>query len=295
MELRHLRAFVAVAEERSFTAAATRLYVVQSAVSASVKALEHELGAVLLERTSRRVDLTDAGAVLLPHARAALDAARDAREAVAEVRGGLRGTVRVGTMTSIGLVDVPGLLGSFRRSHPGVALRLSAAPSGSRGLVEAVAERRLDLAFVSVPGGSAPGVRLTALAEAPMDLVVPPDHPLAASAEVTVPDLDGLEFVDSPAGFGNRAVTDDAFDAAGARRRVTIEVADIGTAAAYVRQGLGVAVLPRFTVAHLTDLVVVPFAGDALRWPMSLALPADRSPGAATTALARHVREQLGR
>jgi DNA-binding transcriptional LysR family regulator len=128
-----------------------------------------------------------------------------------------------------------------------------------------------------------------------MDLVVPADHPLASAGEVTVPDLDGLDFIDSPPGFGNRSVTDAAFDAAGAHRRVTIEVADIGTAPAYVRHGLGVAVLPRFTVTHLADLVVVPFGGDALRWPMSLALPADRSPGAATAALARHVRETLTR
>lgn len=296
MELRHLHAFVAVAEERSFTAAAARLVVVQSAVSASVKALERELGTSLLERTSRRVDLTDAGATLLPHARAALDAARDAREAVTAVRHGLGGTVRVGTMTSVGLVDVPALLGAFHRERPGVALRLSAAPSGSHGLVEAVADRRLDLAFVSVPGGSAPGVRLTEVASAAMDLVVPEGHPLAGGAPVGIADLDGLDFIDSPAGYGNRAVTDQAFAAAGVHRRVTLEVADIGTAAAYVRHGLGVAVLPRFVAepAGAARHAVVVHLVDDLRWPMQLALPAERRPAAATLALAQHIRRSAG-
>lgn len=90
MELRQLEYFVAVAEEANFTRAAARLHVVQSAVSATIKGLERELGTPLLDRNSKRVLLTDAGAALLPRAHLTLDAARDAADAVAEVRGGLR-------------------------------------------------------------------------------------------------------------------------------------------------------------------------------------------------------------
>src|SRR3954447_16658405 len=124
MELRHFEYFVAVAEERSFTRAAARLHVVQSGVSAVIKSLERELGVALLERTSKRVALTDAGEVLLPRARAALDAVRDARDAIDQVRGGLRGTVRIGTLTSVSVIDVPALLGEFHRGHPDVLLQL---------------------------------------------------------------------------------------------------------------------------------------------------------------------------
>jgi len=286
MELRQLGAFVAVVEEGTFTAAAGRLLLVQSAVSASVQALEREVGAPLLTRGPRRVALTDAGAALLPHARAALDAARDAREAVELVRGGLTGTVRVGTMPSVGLVDVPALLGAFHRAHPGVALRLSASTSGSAGLAAAVADRHLDLAFVSVPGGAAPGVRLLDLASAPMDLLVPPGHDLADRAggrPVDLAEVGALDFIDSPAGYGNRA-------AAGLERRVTVEVADIGTVAGYVRHGLGVAIVPRFTAAAAPDLPALVLAA-GLRWPLALAVPRDRRPSAATAALVRHVRE----
>src|SRR3954464_8330413 len=121
MELRHFEYFVAVAEERSFTRAAARLHVVQSGVSAVIKSLERELGADLLERTSKRVALTDAGEALLPRARAALEAAQAARDAVGEVRGGLRGTLRIGILNSVAELDIPGLLGTFHRTYPGVA------------------------------------------------------------------------------------------------------------------------------------------------------------------------------
>jgi DNA-binding transcriptional LysR family regulator len=290
VELRHLEYFVAVAEERSFTAAAARLHVVQSAVSAGVKALERELAERLLDRTPRRVDLTDAGAALLPKAQATLDAARDARDVVAEVRGGLRGTVRVGTMTSVGLLDVPGLLGEFHRRHPGVLLRLTAAPSGSKGLVDALMERRLDLAFVSLPGQPPPQLQLTELARTPMVLVLPVDHPLAGRARVPIADLADLDFIDSPIGYGNRGVADRAFHSAGVPRRVSIEITDIATATAYVRNGLGIALLPRFAIGSEAGVVALPVDGADLEWPLSLAAPQDRALSSATRALLELIR-----
>ena len=285
VELRHLEYFVAVAEERSFTRAAARLHMVQSAVSAAIKSLERELGVALLDRTSKRVTLADAGAALLPKARIALDAARDARDAVAEVRGGLRGTVRVGTMTSVSLIDLPALLGDFHRRHPGVLLRISAAPSGSHGLVDALTERRLDLAFVSVPGQHPAGIELTDLAHSVIDLVVPDDHALAARGSVPIGELAGLDFIDFPAGYGNRAVADRAFAAAAVPRRVVIEITDIATGTDFVRHGLGIALLPRFIIGSQPGLTRLTVTGADLQWPLSLATPADRTPGAAARAL----------
>ncbi|GAA4589005.1 DNA-binding transcriptional LysR family regulator [Actinoplanes octamycinicus] len=285
VELRQLEYFVAVAEEQHFSRAAERLHVVQSAVSAAIKTLERELGVPLFDRNAKRVLLTDAGAALLPRARTALDAARDARDAVDEVRGGLRGTLRLGVLTSIRLLDLPALLGEYHRRHPGVLLQTSAAPSGSAGLVTALTEHRLDLAFVSLPGPPPPGIRLLPLASAQLDLVVPPGHPLAGRESVPITELAGLDFIDSPAGYGNRAVADRAFAAAGVRRRVTIEISDIGTGADYVRHGLGITLLPRFLLDGITGVAVLPVTGADLRWPLSLAMPADRTPGAATRAL----------
>ncbi|GAA4963772.1 LysR family transcriptional regulator [Kineococcus glutinatus] len=285
MELRHLEYFAAVAQERSFTRAAARLNTVQSNVSAAVRSLERELGAALLERTSRTVSLTDAGAALLPRAHAVLDAARDARDAVSQVRGGLRGTLRVGTLTSVGLVDLPELLGRFHRQHPGVRLQVSVAPSGSGGLVEALRERRLDVALVSVPGPAPAGIRLTRLAESVIDLVVPDGHRLADREEVHIGDLADLEFIDFPVGYGNRTVADRAFAAASVARRVGIEITDIATGADFVRHGLGIALLPRFVIAERPGTRRLTVTGADLTWPLSLAVPTNRPLGAAARAL----------
>ncbi|WP_415972755.1 LysR family transcriptional regulator [Rhodococcus sp. 077-4] len=293
MELRHLEYFVAVSEEQNFTRAAARLHIVQSAVSAAIKSLERELGASLLDRNSKRVLLTEAGSALLPRARAVLDAARDARDVVDEVRGGLRGTLRIGTLTSIGLIDLPGLLGEYHRRFPHVQLFTGAAASGTQGLVESVADGRLDLAFVSDPGSHPVGVDVRELASSVLDLALPLDHALAGRKSLTLADIAEFDFIDSPVGFGNRAVADRAFAAAGLRRRVAIEITDISTGADYVRNGLGIALLPSFVLSG-TDGVRVKTIMDAdLRWPLAVATPTARTPSAAVRALLSVIDEYL--
>lgn len=293
MELRHLEYFVAVADESSFTRAAARLHVVQSGVSAVIKSLERELGAPLLERTSKRVALTDAGRALLPRARAALDAARAARDAVDEVRGGLRGTLRIGMMTSVALVDMPALMGNFHKSHPEVALQLSVSPRGSSGLVDALTDGSLDVALVSVPGRPPAGVRVRQLVSLPMELVLPQGHPLADIPEISVADLAGERFVDFPLGYGNRAVVDRAFAAAGIERHVSLEVTDITTGASFVAHGLGVAILNRFAVPDGLGVVIRPLADAGLDWPLGVAVSAVRAPSAAARALLAMIDDHL--
>ncbi|MET7355343.1 LysR family transcriptional regulator [Streptomyces mirabilis] len=296
MELRQLECFVAVAEESSFTRAAARLHVVQSAVSATIAALEAELHTRLLERTSRRVSLSDSGRALLPKARAALDAVRDARDAVDDVTGGVRGTLRVGTLSSLGMIDLPALLGRFHREYPAVAVRLATAASdgGSPGLLQALTEGRLDLAFVSMPGPPPPGAQCRDLTATPLDLVVPAGHRLARQSRVGLGELAGEAFIDFPSGYGNRAVTDRAFAAAGLQRHVAIEITAIGAGADFVRHGLGVALLPRGSAEPDADLVSLPITGADLNWPMSLATPGNRTPSAAARAFEHLVDQHLG-
>ncbi|MFI5910082.1 LysR family transcriptional regulator [Dactylosporangium sp. NPDC051541] len=284
MELRHLVYFVTVAEERNFTRAAQRLRVVQSGVSAAVRTLERELGARLFERSSQRVTLTDAGAALLPEARATIDAAQAARDAVQEVRGGLRGTLRIGTLISVPFVDLPRLLGRFRADHPAVDLRLRAAPTGSAGLAASLADGELDVAFLSLPGRTPPGLSCRILAEEPIVGVLPVAHRLAERPELTLADLADEPFVDSPPGYGNRTEVDRGFAAAGLHRRVALEVADIATVRQYVREGLGIALIPRFSVPDEPGLRVVPVTTD-LRWTFAVATASARRPTAAVRAL----------
>ncbi|GLY92521.1 LysR family transcriptional regulator [Actinoallomurus iriomotensis] len=289
MELRQLECFVAVVEESSFTRAAARLHVVQSAVSATIASLERELETPLLLRTTRQIGLTDAGLQLLPKARATLEAARDARDAVHQVTGGIRGTLRIGTMSSLGLIDLPALLGQFHHEYPAVSIQLAIVGTGSPGLVAALSEGRLDLAFVSIPGHQPAGVRVRDLTSIPLDLVVPRDHPLAGRSEVAIAELADESFIDFPPGYGNRTVTDRAFEAAGLTHHVTIEITDITVGSDFVRHRFGVALLPRAVLLPDEDLAVLRVTDADLDWPISLATATGRTPGAAARAFEEYV------
>src|SRR3954454_23530557 len=120
MELRQLAYFLAVAEERHFTRAAERVSIAQPAVSQQIRRLEAELGEPLFLRDRRGVTLTPAGDALLPHARAALAAVGEAREAAAALRGLLTGTVALGLVLPPPDRRITRLLGAFRRRHPGI-------------------------------------------------------------------------------------------------------------------------------------------------------------------------------
>lgn len=244
MELRQLRVFVAIAEEGTFTAASDRLMVVQSAISATVRALERELGVALFDRTTRRVELTDAGRALLPEARATLEAARLATDAVDQVRGGLRGTVSIGIMqaSASDAVSVPRLVAGFRTEHPGVAVTVRHV-GGSENIASNVVDGELDLGILSLPG-EYPGLELTELGSEPMQLACAQEHRLAGREVVSLAELADEPFVDGPPGWGIRIVADDAFAAAGIRRSLTVEVNDTQSILQFVAEGLAVALLP---------------------------------------------------
>ncbi|MCU1577141.1 MAG: hypothetical protein JWP70_1845 [Leifsonia sp.] len=292
MELRRLEHFVAVAEEQSFTRASQRIHLVQSALSVSIKALEAELGAPLFERTTHRVELTDAGIALLPEARATLAAAQGARDAVDAVAGGLRGTLRIGIMQSVTAFDLAALLVQFHRERPGVELKPRPTRGGTMALVQDVASGELDLAFVSVPGRKHPGVTLTPLVTEPILLAVPPGHRLESREFVTLQDVAGETFVEVPSGWGTRLRTDQALAQAGVERVVGVEVADLSTLAELVRAGLGLGFLPESTLIGANRVNLVSLE-PKLMWEVSLAVPSTRRPSAAALAFLQLVRKTM--
>ncbi|MFD6159428.1 LysR family transcriptional regulator [Nocardia sp. NPDC060256] len=293
MELRHLEYFVAVAEERSFTRAAARLHVVQSAVSAAIKTLERELRTEILRRTSREVALTEAGVALLPRARVILDSVRETVDAIDAVRGTVGGEVRLGLMASVPWLDLPAVLGRMHAEHPEVRLRLSHRAGGSRELAAAVVAGELDVAILSEPGPFGRKLRLTELRSFPMRLLVPSAHPLAEKRSVRLEELEGETFVDLQQGFGSRAVVDRAFAAADLTRNVSIELGDGSVVADYVRQGLGIAILPAAFARADPAVRSLALTGTDLAWRMSLAVPRDRELGTAAKVLSTMVFEAL--
>src|SRR5487761_1366563 len=285
MEFRQLSHFVAVAEDGSFTKAARRLSYVQSALSVSVQALERELSARLFDRTTHRVTLTGAGQALLPAARRALAAAEEIRDIAADLRGVLRGTLRVGIMQSLTFADVPQLLGTFHRQHPDVEIEVRPAAGGSAALVEELRQGGLDIAFIAAHDLPA-GMTAIPLGSEELVVVTAPDLALPGRGPVTLDDLVDARFVDFPTGWGVRTTIDRAFDAAGLVRKVTIEVADVATCLQLLRAGLGIALLPPSLLPpgdpHLRQRAVSP----RLAWHVVMARSAGRAASATATTFA---------
>ncbi|MDR7167007.1 DNA-binding transcriptional LysR family regulator [Nocardia kruczakiae] len=256
MELQQMRYVVAVAETNSFTRAAERCLVVQSALSHQIARLERELGAKLFERTSRRVRLTPAGVAFLPAARQCLDAAERAAAEVAAAVGEIRGRLAVGLIPTVAAVDVPDALREFRGRYPHV--RISLRVGASDDLAEQVRDGALDIAFLGLPTTATPqGVAVRELARDRLVAVVAPDHPLAAEPAVDLRRLSAEVFVDLPAGTAGRIQSDQAFAAAGLDREVAFEVTTADYIGRLVGPGLAVAMLPAAYAPQLTGVATV--------------------------------------
>lgn len=264
MELQQLRYVVAVAELGSFTRAADRCFVVQSALSHQIARLEQELGARLFHRTSRQVKVTAAGEAFLPAARQCLEAADRARAEVAAATGEIRGRLSVGAIPTVAAVDVPAALRTLHERHPHVRVGLTTGASDA--LVRRVTDGRLDLAFLGLPAGATvDGVRDHVLATDRHVAVLAPDHRLATAKRLRLARLAEEVFVDFPGGSTGRAQTDEAFQAAGLVRDVAFEVTDVHLMAALVREGLGIGLLPAAFVPALEGVASVAVTGAPVR------------------------------
>jgi len=292
MELRQLEYLITVAEEANFTRAAQRVHISQSGVSAQIRQLEHELGATLIDRSSRTARLTDAGAAALPHARAALAAGAGLRQAVDEVNGLIRGRLVVGMVTACTVTGLFDALASFHDAHPGVAVTL--VEEDSAALAGRVRAGTADLALVGVAGGPPPDLESLVIVSEGLAAAVPSGHPLLAGrGPAKLADLTGYPIVCMPAGTGVRAVLDQACAARGVRLDIALEASAPGTVADLAARGLGVAVLSETMAgAYAGRLRSVQL--DDIGIPALLAVVWKPGPGPAVRELVRHCRQAFG-
>ncbi|MEV3903888.1 LysR family transcriptional regulator [Mycobacterium sp. NPDC050551] len=273
MELRQVEHFLAVAAELSFTRAAERVHVVQSALSTSIAKLERELGVELFDRTRQQIRLTPAGDRFRIHAHDVVRVTRAAGESVAEYRGALSGTIEFGSLISFGPLDVPGALGEFHRANPFVRLRLRLSQSGASAYLAALIEGSLDLALISVPNRFPPQLDMRLLFEEPMVFVCRRDHPLARRRRVRLADVAGEDLVGFPPEFGLRRLTDDACRAAGVTARTSYEVpAGFAAVAELVGSGLGTAFMPASEAQKFDHLNAIDVT-EPVTWQVYLASP----------------------
>ena len=272
MELRHLRYFVAVAEERHFGRAAERLHIAQPPLSQQIRRLEAELGVTLLYRTTRSVEVAPAGEVLLVRAREILAAVDGATEDTRRAARGEFGRLAVGFTGSATYELLPKLADALRRALPGVLLDLRGELL-TPAQVASLLDGSLDLGLLRPP------VRERALAvevvrREPLVAVLPQAHPLAAADAVPLKELEDEPFVVYPSHF--RSVVHDAVEetceAHGFLPRVALEVSETSTLVSFVAAGLGVSLVPE-SVRHMTvhGAVYRPLAGDAATVELAVA------------------------
>lgn len=245
MELRHLRYFVAVAQERHFTRAAARLGIAQPPLSQQIRDLEQELGARLFERTPQGARLTPAGEALLVEARALLEGAQQARQAVARAQQGLSGRLRVGFTASATFNPVvPGAIRGFRRNYPQVQLVLQEA--NTQLLMEGLAQERFDAIFLRPGLSDPPGVALLRFADEPLKIALPASHALAQAGALPLAALADEPFVLFPrtAGVSLHDEIVEACHRAGFEPRLNQEAPQIATLVNLVAAELGVALVP---------------------------------------------------
>ena len=245
MDLRHLRYFVAVAEERHFSRAAQRLHVSQPPLSQQIQALETELGVPLFTRGRGGVQRTAAGDALLPLARGILDAVEHAMTQTRRVGRGETGRLTVGFAGSMPFTDImPRLLRDYRAAWPQVTLDLREQPSQAQ--IDDLLAHRLDLGFIR-PTTLMHDARLATLVvqREPLLAAVHSDHPLAAQARVSLADLRDQPFVlySASLGSGLREQTLALCAQAGFAPRIAQEVHEMPTLIGLISAGLGVGIV----------------------------------------------------
>lgn len=251
MELHQLQYFVHVAETGNFTRAAARSHVSQPGVSAQIRRLEREVGEALFDRTQRTIRLTESGAALLPYARAALAAVAEGRQAVDEIRGLVRGTVRVGMMANLPSLRIADLLAGFRDQHPDV--QISLADGHSSELIDELTAGVLDLAIVGLPGEAPDGIEIHPIHSEPLVIVTGQDDPLARRKRVSLTALRDRPLISLPRGSGLRSFLEEACAQASIEAEVAIEAGDPQLLIELIAHGLGIGLVPRSMAAPHAD------------------------------------------
>ncbi|MCR0985160.1 LysR family transcriptional regulator [Roseomonas populi] len=256
INLRQLRAFIAVAEAGNFTRAAGALHTAQPMVSSLVRELEEELGFRLFDRTTRRVELTEAAAEFLEDARRLTG---ELDRAVLRARGigaRRRGHLSIGAPPLLAAALLPGVIRDFARAAPGVTVTLLDRPIATISALVRDGEVQLGMGTFRREEGLA---RVPLVADQ-LSLLCRADHPLALRAEPGWADLAGLPLIALRPGNGIRDQVERGYEAAGLRAEPAFELDQIGTVVAMVEAGLGITVLPPYALGPLStgSLVVRP-------------------------------------
>jgi DNA-binding transcriptional LysR family regulator len=272
MDIRQLKAFVAIAESGTFTAGAVRVHVTQAAISMQIRQLETESRAQLFIRAPRRVILTEAGEKLLVRAYAILREHDAALEELAALTGAHRGRLRIGSASAMVTADpLPQILRELRKIHPGV--ETSVISGTSELLVQQVLAGELDVAFVSLPV-EARGVQTEQLNEDYLVAIASPRHPQAKQKIASAYALAGEKLILGERGGNTRRLIDQFFAQAGVKLKVAMELSRLAAIKRMVEEDMGVGIVPLQSVQEEVargSLVRWWIEGAQINWQLGIA------------------------
>jgi LysR family transcriptional regulator, transcriptional activator of the cysJI operon len=279
MDLDGLQLFVDLADTGSFSKAAERHCISQSAVSQRIRTLEAALGHRLVERGKGRAgaEFTEAGTCLLTGAREILARADALKHELADLSESVRGALNVATVYSIGLHALTPTLKSFLGEYPGVNLHLEYLRTDR--IYDAIASGAIDCGIVACPRVR-PGIEIVPLGEEPLVVILPPEHLLATEATLTLSQLQDQPFVAFDPDIPTRRLIDDALRLAGVSVNITQTFDNIETIKRVVEIGLGISIVPEPTIhREVRDetLVVKTLTDVSLTRPTGILLRAGRS------------------
>jgi DNA-binding transcriptional LysR family regulator len=284
MELRQLRYLDAVARHRSFTRAALDLHIAQSALSQQVGRLERELGVELLRRTTRRVEVTEAGELVLQRARRALAEADGVRRDLDALQGLVRGTLRLGGgWVSRGPVHPAALIADFARAHPGVAVTVREGVAFA--VLAHLRQGDLDLVMALVDADTLDGLEGVRLVDEELVVIATLDHPFARAKRVRVERLADEPLVLYAPGSALR----EALLALVPGGHAVAEANQLETVRELTARGLGVTVLPRSIVESHDDRLTIRPLIPRHTLPFSLIWRANERPTPAAHAFREYV------
>ena len=242
MEIRQLKAFVAISEARTFTAAAQRIHYTQAALSMQIKQLEKEVGLPLFIRMPRRVVLTEAGEHLLERARLILREHDAALSEIEELAGAGRGRLRLGSASGMVSAEaLPTILKRLRKSYP--LAEVSVTSGTSEELVKKIHAGEMDMAFVSLPV-EARSIETELLSQDQLVAIASPRHPLAAHRVISAFALAGERLILSERGGNTRRLIEAFFKEAGVKPKVVMELNRQAAIKNMVASDMGVGIVP---------------------------------------------------
>ncbi|MFD0616503.1 selenium metabolism-associated LysR family transcriptional regulator [Paenibacillus sp. GCM10027629] len=257
LNFHQLHIFYTVSEKGSFSAAAQALHMTQPAVTMQVQSLEEYFGTKLFNRSTKRIELSEAGRALMPFARRSIELIRDTDMAMSKFTHMLQGRLQLGASLTIGEYVLPRMLGPFGQQYPNIAISMKVMNTAQ--ILEEIANHQLNFGLIEAPVQH-PDMHIEAVMKDELKLIVPANHPLAEASVVSLEDVLKYPFIVREQGSGTRQVMEEQF----ARKNIDIQsvraVMELGSTGAIksaVEAGLGIAIISPSSVKHEVTLGLV--------------------------------------